>query len=115
MNLVLVNPGYELSTKKAYAELDKKNHGNKKASLKLKNSRNIKEIASNLHNDFISIQKDDVKEIINELKDLGALNASITGKGPTAFGIFENKEKATNAYKKLKDKYSWVYQTKTIK
>ena len=79
-----------------------------------KNSNNITEIANNLHNDFINIQKDDIKDIIKQLINNGALNASITGKGPTAFGIFENKEKAEQAYNKLKDKYKFVYRTKTI-
>ena len=73
--------------------------------LKLKNAKTIKEIASNLNNDFINIQKQDVKDIITELKNNGALNASITGKGPTVFGIFETKQKAAEAYEKLKDKY----------
>ena len=54
-------------------------------------------------------------EIIQNLIHNGALNASLTGKGPTVFGIFENKEKASKAFEKLKNKYKFVYQTKTIK
>ncbi|MBU0628273.1 MAG: 4-(cytidine 5'-diphospho)-2-C-methyl-D-erythritol kinase [Nanoarchaeota archaeon] len=132
MNLILVNPGYELSTKQAYSDLDNKHHKTAFSSLKLlsnsknlkglgnsknfqsKNSKNTKEIAQNLHNDFIHIQKDGVNQIINKLIENGALNASITGKGPTVFGIFETQEKAQEAYKNLKDKYPFVHLTKTI-
>ena len=114
MNILLVNPGYEVSTKEAYSELDKKEYEQKSSSLKLKDSKDMKEISANLHNDFIHLQKDDVKDIIKELVDNGALNASITGKGPTVFGIFENEEKAKKAYENLKDKYKFVYLCKTI-
>jgi len=113
MNLVLINPGYEISTKQAYEELDNKDYEKKFSSLKLKNLNDIKEISSNLHNDFIHIQKEEIKDIINDLISNNALNASITGKGPTVFGIFENKEKAEQAYENLKDKYKFVHLTKT--
>lgn len=115
MNILLINPGYEISTKQAYEELDQKQYEKKFSSLKLKNSNNINEIANNLHNDFINIQKDEIKNIIKDLINNQALNASITGKGPTVFGIFENKEKAEQTYNNLKDKYKFVYLTKTIK
>lgn len=113
INLILINPSYEISTKEAYEQLDKINYEKKFSSLKLKNKNNIKEIAENLHNDFINIQKPEIKEIINELITNRALNASITGKGPTVFGIFETEEKAQQAYNNLKDKYKFVYLTKT--
>ena len=114
MDIVLANPGYEIKTENAYNELDKKEHGKKESSLKLKDARNAKEAASGMHNDFIHIQKDDVKKIINNLIDNGALNTSITGKGPTVFGIFENEKKAKNAYEKLRNNYPFVYKGKTI-
>ena len=114
MNILLINPGYAISTKEAYNQLDKKEHGKKKNSLKLKNKKEIKEIASLLHNDFIAIQKQDVLDIIDEIKKNGALNASITGKGPTVFGIFKNRKKAQQAYEALKNQYPFVYLTRTL-
>ena len=38
------------------------------------------------------MQKDEIKNIIKDLINNQALHASITGKGPTVFGIFENKD-----------------------
>jgi len=114
MHVVLVGLGYSIATKEAYDELDKKDYGMKESSLRLKDADSVKGIASCLNNDFINIQKDDVKGIISDVISCGALNASITGKGPAVFGIFESEEKAVDAYNKLKDKYDWVYRTKTI-
>ncbi len=112
LDLVLVNPGYEISTKEAYGELDKVNFQRRFSSLQDK--KNAKEIAASLHNDFLHIQKEDVKKIIEDLLDNGALNASITGKGPSVFGIFEDKAGASKAFEKIKNKNKFVYRTKTI-
>lgn len=114
MDILVVSPLSEISTKWAYDELDKIKYEKRFSSLKLKNSKGVKEIATGLHNDFINIQKDDVREIIKEVIANGALNASITGKGPSVFGIFEDREKAEKAYENLKDKHKFVYLTKTI-
>jgi len=115
MHILLINPGYKISTKQAYDELDKKQYEKKFSSLKLKGAKNIKEVADNLNNDFIHVQKQEIKNTINELINNGALNASITGKGPSVFGIFNDETKAKQTYEKLKDKYNFVYLTKTIK
>ncbi|MEA2036239.1 MAG: 4-(cytidine 5'-diphospho)-2-C-methyl-D-erythritol kinase [Nanoarchaeota archaeon] len=114
MNILLVNSGYGISTKEAYNELDGKEYENKESSVKLKKFSSVKEIAENIHNDFVHIQKEEVNDIINDLISNGALNASITGKGPTVFGIFENEDMAIKAYDILKDKYKFVIKTKTI-
>ncbi len=115
MDILLINPGYEISTKEAYDELDREEYENKSSSLRLRSLKDVKDISANLHNDFIHIQKDEIKEIIKELIDNGALNASITGKGPTVFGIFEDEEKAKKVYENLKNKYKFVYLTRTLK
>jgi 4-diphosphocytidyl-2-C-methyl-D-erythritol kinase len=112
MNLLLVNPGFEISTKEAYATLDKRGYEKTFSSLKLKEAKSVKEISSSLHNDFIRIQKQEVTDIVNELTKLGA-SASITGKGPTVFGIFETEEKVVGAYERIKDKYRVVLKVKT--
>jgi len=115
VDVLVINPGYGISTKEAYDRLDGMEHENRFSSLKLKNSKSVNEIASCLHNDFIHIQKDDVKSIIKEVLSKGAIGASITGKGPSVFGIFEDSDKALAAYEELKDKYKFVWVGKTIK
>ena len=45
--------------------------------------------------------------IVQEIKDKmianGALNAMMTGSGPTVFGLFDDKKKATAAVDELKE------------
>ncbi len=113
MDVLIINPGYEVSTKEAYEKLDNIEYKKGFSSLKLKSLKDVGGIANCLHNDFIHIQKDDVKKIIGELKVNGALNASITGKGPSVFGLFEDREKAEKAYLNLKNKYKFVWLGKT--
>lgn len=37
----------------------------------------------------------------------------MTGSGPTVYGVFANKEKATEAMAKMKGRYSQVYLART--
>ena len=55
-----------------------------------------------------------LKEIKDSLVANGALNSVMSGSGPTIFGIFEDEEKAKNAYENLKGSYKFVYLTKTL-
>ena len=45
-----------------------------------------------------------IEQIKNVMKEHGALNAMMSGSGPTVFGIYDSKEKARKAKKKDKRK-----------
>lgn len=45
-----------------------------------------------------------IDEIKTIMKDNGAVNSLMSGSGPTVFGLFDDEEKAENAYKVLKEK-----------
>lgn len=45
-----------------------------------------------------------IEEIKTFMKDNGALNSIMSGSGPTVFGLYDDVEKAEEAFKKLKDK-----------
>lgn len=47
-----------------------------------------------------------IEEVKNIMRDNGALNAMMSGSGPTVFGIFDDKEKAQQAVLVLKDNAS---------
>jgi len=121
MDIILINPGFKISTKEAYDNLDLNKTGKKLKTediIKAINNENINAVAANLHNDFeLSIIKKYpiIKKIKEELTKNNALNALMTGSGPTVFGIFENEDKAKKAYDNLKDKFNFVHITKTIK
>lgn len=45
----------------------------------------------------------EVERIKEQMKTLGAVNAMMSGSGPTVFGIFDNEEKAQEACQKLRE------------
>ena len=122
INIVLINPGFRVSTKWAYAAFDKqKSKIRTKADInnlvKAIEKKDIKEIANNLYNDFEPIVEKKYK-IINEIKNNllrnDALNACISGSGPTVFGIFNSIYEAREAFFKIQYDYPFVFLTKTI-
>ena len=46
----------------------------------------------------------DIEQIKNVMKEQGALNAMMSGSGPTVFGIYDSKEKARKAAAKIREK-----------
>ena len=43
-----------------------------------------------------------IQEIKDEMIRMGAVNAMMSGSGPTVFGLFDDKAAARRAYEKLK-------------
>ena len=43
-----------------------------------------------------------IEDIKKEIKRMGAVNAMMSGSGPTVFGLFDDRGKARKAYEKLK-------------
>lgn len=122
INIVLINPGFRVSTKWAYASFDKQKPKIKtKADInnlvKAIEKKNIKEIANNLHNDFEPIITKKYK-IINEIKNNllrnDSLNSCVSGSGPTVFGVFNSIYDAREAFFKMQYDYPFVFLTKTI-
>ncbi len=106
LNLLIVKPPGEISTPWAYGELDKKTffmekRGRKNISLKLiKNLKNKKFSADFFYNDFEMVAKEKypVIEILQKFfLSFGATGVSLSGKGPTVFGIFKNKRELKKA------------------
>ena len=140
INIVLINPGFRVSTKWAYSSFDRQIRENQRFSghrkskgfsrepkiktkaeinalIKAIEKKDIKEIASNLHNDFEPIVAKRYK-IINEIKNNllrnDALNAAVSGSGPTVFGVFNSIYEAREAFFKMQYDYPFVFLTKTI-
>ena len=122
INIVLINPGFRVSTKWAYSAFDRQKPKIKtKADInnlvKAIEKKDIKEIANNLHNDFEPIVMKKYK-IISDIKTNllrnDALNACVSGSGPTVFGIFNSIYEAREAFFKIQYDYPFVFLTKTI-
>ena len=122
INIVLINPGFRVSTKWAYSAFDRqkpkiKTKADVNALVKAIEKKDIKEIANNLHNDFEPVVFKKYKflsEIKNDLLRNDALNATISGSGPTVFGVFNSIYEAREAFFKMQYDQPFVFLTKTI-
>ncbi|UCD70621.1 MAG: 4-(cytidine 5'-diphospho)-2-C-methyl-D-erythritol kinase [Syntrophobacterales bacterium] len=119
--LVLVNPGWEVSTRWAYEGL---NFELTKRPIHIKLPlffNDIGHLTRILHNDLESVTiaaYPEIDGIKGDLLSQGALGSLMTGSGPIVFGLFSHKRRAENAYRKLNSKYGerrWaVYLAKCI-
>ena len=122
INIVLINPGFRISTKWAYSAFDRqkpkiKTDATINGLVKAIEKKDIKGIADNLHNDFEPLVTKRYK-VINDIKTNlirnDALNACVSGSGPTVFGIFNSIYEAREAFFKIQYDYHFVFLTKTI-
>lgn len=105
-HIVLYKPPIGISTKEAYEKSDTVGYMELTKVSEVVNSiynGDLKEISSLIFNRFEYVMNiDEVIKIKEEMKNLGALNACMSGSGPTVFGIFDNKAKAEHCFCELK-------------
>ncbi len=108
-SLVLINPGFELSTKMIYEGL-KLRLTNRIIHYSIPRFYTIHDLAEGLQNDLerVSVR---MHPVLADLKRLliehGALGALMSGSGPTVFGIFETEEMAATAQTALSGIDKW--------
>ena len=107
--ILIGKPGISVSTKYVYTTLDLNTDtvhpdidGMKKA-LEDGNLYGITERMGNVLQDVTSPAYPEVERIKEQMKTLGAVNAMLSGRGPTVFGIGDNEEKAQEACQKLRE------------
>ena len=107
--ILIGKPGISVSTKYVYITLDLNTNtvhpdidGMKKA-LEDGNLYGITERMGNVLQDVTIPAYLEVERIKEQMKTLGAVNAMMSGSGPTVFGIFDNEEKAQEACQKLRE------------
>lgn len=75
-------------------------------------------VAARLGNVFEEVLPEEYREVFtikDWLMDLGALNAAMSGSGPTVFGIFAEQETARSAAAVLKETYQQTYLAVPVK
>lgn len=80
-------------------------------------NKDIRFIAQNMRNvlECVTVIKHPIIEKIkNNLLEEGAIGSMMSGSGPSVFGIFEDKDKAISAYKKMKKSKNECILTFTI-
>lgn len=107
--ILIGKPAISVSTKYVYTTLDLNTDtvhpdidGMKKA-LEDGNLYGITERMGNVLQDVTIPAYPEVERIKEQMKTLGAVNAMMSGSGPTVFGIFDNEEKAQEACQKLRE------------
>ena len=68
----------------------------------------------NVFEEVLPAQYHEVFVIKEQLRALGALNAAMSGSGPTVFGIFEEEKAAKNAIEQLKQAYHQTFLAKPV-
>lgn len=101
--IVLVKPDINVSTKFVYDNLilnEETIHPDVDAMLNAIETGSIKRVADCLDNLLATVTEKEypiIVDIKNILKENGALNAIMSGSGPTVFGLFDDEEKAKEA------------------
>lgn len=101
--IVLVKPDINVSTKFVYDNLilnEETVHPDVDAMLNAIETGSIKRVADCLDNLLATVTEKEypiIVDIKNILKENGALNAIMSGSGPTVFGLFDDEEKAKEA------------------
>lgn len=107
-HVLIAKPKIHVSTKFVYGNLkanELQEHPNIDAQLEALKKGELYELTAHMGNvlETVTIPAYPViEEIKTEMKQMGAVNAMMSGSGPTVFGIFDDKAKARKAYEKLK-------------
>jgi 4-diphosphocytidyl-2-C-methyl-D-erythritol kinase len=114
---VLVNPGFEISTKMVYQSL---NLGltNEPRNYSIPRFCTEDDLIQGLHNDLEKVTLR-LHPVLDQLKALllenGAGGALMSGSGPTVFGIFPGEESAVRAETALKRENRWsVFRARSL-
>lgn len=106
-HILIAKPDISVSTKEVYEELDSKeipDHPEIDGILEGLEEANLEKIVSAMGNvlERVTVQKypviDEIKQV---MKMAGAMNAMMSGSGPTVFGIFKDRETAELAQKEI--------------
>ena len=115
---VICKPPFPISTPELFAQVRTKKlrcHPDTEGMIRALHERDLAGVAHRVYNVFEDVlprKFTQVFEIKSKLLDLGAMTASMTGSGPTVFGIFCDEDKAQNAAAQLKKEYDATYLCK---
>ena len=108
--VLLAKPPISVSTKLVYEKLDSheiEDHPDIDGIIDGLKAHDIEKVASSMGNVLEKVTIEEypvIEQIKNVMKEQGALNAMMSGSGPTVFGIYDSKEKARKAAAKIREK-----------
>lgn len=119
-HMVLVNPGFEVSTKWAYQNVDLLPGSRRNLSalvyeaLDQKDFERVNKIALNDLERVTAREYAQIGQMRQSLTDLGALVTRMSGSGPTVWALFKDEANSKKAEKSLKNRYKFVMAVSTI-
>lgn len=106
--IVLAKPGINVSTKVVYGNLkvnEIEKHPDIDGIIDAIENEDFYDMASKIGNVLEDVTVGEypvIQDIKDKMMNFGAVNAMMSGSGPTVFGLFHDKEKAKEAYNYLK-------------
>lgn len=108
--VLIAKPGISVSTKIVYEKFDaltKVDHPDIDGLIRGLDEADIQKVADNMGNVLEGVTIGDypvIEKIKGVMKQEGALNAMMSGSGPTVFGIFSERKYAKQAYNVIREK-----------
>ena len=119
--VVLCKPEFSISTPALFAKIDSvrlRCRPDTQGAIAALETGDLAGVARRMYNVFEDTlperQRARVNDIKNALIQCGALGASMSGTGPTAFGLFDDKALAQEARERLSDFGGEVFLTQTV-
>ena len=116
-HIVLCKPRFGISTAYVFSKLNcqkLKEHPDTRGLIQAIEQGNLQMLARRIFNVMESVtasEHPEIAEIKSKMLDCGALGCTMSGSGPTVFGLFESQVAAHQAYSLLKQQYHEVYET----
>lgn len=108
--VLIAKPPVSVSTKVVYEALDSGSivkHPDIDGIIEGLQNRDLRQVAASMGNvleDVTIPMHPVIEDIKNEMKACGALNAMMSGSGPTVFGLFESRAAAREAQRRIREK-----------
>ncbi len=118
-HLLLVNPGFAVSTRDAYEKLSRLTSSEAASIIPftLPAAKGIRELPLVARNDLeepVLAAYPEIAEVKRRLLSLGARHALMSGSGATVFGVFDNSEMAGHAESELRAFGYWAERVRTV-
>ena len=120
-HVVVCKPGFPISTPALFRKIDQVDivhRPDTAGMIAALEAGDLTGVARRLYNVFEDAlndqQRDSVNAIKNTLIEHGALGAAMSGSGPTVFGLFDDEEKAREAYQVLAKEYRESYLAQAV-
>ena len=118
-HLLLVNPGFAVSTRDAYQKLSRLTRSESASNipftlLAAKGISGLPLVARNDLEEAVLAAHPEIAEVKRRLLSLGARHAQMSGSGATVFGVFDNSRSIEKAESEARAAGYWAQRVRTI-